>query len=620
MSKYLIKNLSIGYKNKTVIKNINLELNETGLIYLSGENGSGKTTFVRTITGNLNKINGEYDKRFEKALYLVQDSELISGLNGYENIELIVKDKIDAKIVEEKANQFGIKNILSRKIDKYSYGEKMRLLFLSAMLSHNRIIILDEIDKGVDKTNLDKIHRWLIELSKDRLVIFTSHHKDLIDNITKIYFENGQVLVEENSKISTEVISEKEDKISKKLLFKSLWKTTVVSLMSFISIVMAVLTVILFSGSFYKKVSIEQEKGYNYGYVYKYIELFHRFTTIKDSDVNEFEGKIVPDYFSFTYEQNVKYAPIYFKDENLDLFFDAYYMDVDILEDSTISIPNSETLTIFPNEEAVKQLEKGFGVSYDKIKNDKLEFDWTFVLNEITGETYTINFPVNLGKTIKDKTKLEDAKVYYSGKQLKKAMSSITYEYGGVKYQLLDYIASDNNMSPFAYQRYVTKVNDNILTEYKKFVRSNDNKKDYYNLKDDIVLELPIYESYVVAFDNKQINSNLFVILGYISLVLYSLTLFVSFLFIRRKAIKNYLLLLILNYKKKNLFLYYVDIYIGPLLCCIAIIICGILIGFVWQALISTLIFMLIFGLITARDSKDPCSLLISLLKTSGMA
>ena len=223
MSKYLIKNLSIGYKNKTVIKNINLELNETGLIYLSGENGSGKTTFVRTITGNLNKINGEYDKRFEKALYLVQDSELISGLNGYENIELIVKDKIDAKIVEEKANQFGIKNILSRKIDKYSYGEKMRLLFLSAMLSHNRIIILDEIDKGVDKTNLDKIHRWLIELSKDRLVIFTSHHKDLIDNITKIYFENGQVLVEENSKISTEVISEKEDKISKKLLFKSLW-------------------------------------------------------------------------------------------------------------------------------------------------------------------------------------------------------------------------------------------------------------------------------------------------------------------------------------------------------------------------------------------------------------
>lgn len=159
MSKYLIKNLSIGYKNKTVIKNINLELNETGLIYLSGENGSGKTTFVRTITGNLNKINGEYDKRFEKALYLVQDSELISGLNGYENIELIVKDKIDAKIVEEKANQFGIKNILSRKIDKYSYGEKMRLLFLSAMLSHNRIIILDEIDKGVDKTNLDKIHR-----------------------------------------------------------------------------------------------------------------------------------------------------------------------------------------------------------------------------------------------------------------------------------------------------------------------------------------------------------------------------------------------------------------------------------------------------------------------------
>lgn len=199
-------------------------------------------------------------------------------------------------------------------------------------------------------------------------------------------------------------------------------------------------------------------------------------------------------------------------------------------------------------------------------------------------------------------------------------MSSITYEYGGVKYQLLDYIASDNNMSPFAYQRYVTKVNDNILTEYKKFVRSNDNKKDYYNLKDDIVLELPIYESYVVAFDNKQINSNLFVILGYISLVLYSLTLFVSFLFIRRKAIKNYLLLLILNYKKKNLFLYYVDIYIGPLLCCIAIIICGILIGFVWQALISTLIFMLIFGLITARDSKNPCSLLISLLKTSGMA
>ncbi|MBO8414301.1 MAG: ATP-binding cassette domain-containing protein, partial [Firmicutes bacterium] len=164
---YKIKNLSFTYpSNKApALQDINLELPSTGLVYLIGESGSGKTTFINVLAGILTNYCGSLtcDKRElssfsleEKNDYLLklvsianqQDSfeeslTVLENLNvGFDIIDLSKEEKIAR--IEELSKLLKVDSLLKRKIRELSGGEVKRINLLRALIRDTPVYLLDE--------------------------------------------------------------------------------------------------------------------------------------------------------------------------------------------------------------------------------------------------------------------------------------------------------------------------------------------------------------------------------------------------------------------------------------------------------------------------------------------
>lgn len=206
----LIKNLSYHYPNKKVFDDISIELKSGDILAVTGGSGIGKTTFIKTIFGFLDKKKGEIiinnkikihklNQLGSKVIYIPQDLILFSG-KLRENIFLLQNH------YDKKKNDNKIKNIMLKlKIKNLSQnndflnldiheggknisgGERQRVVFLSLLLNNPDIIILDEITSQVDSIAEETIQNFILELvEKGKIIIFVAHKSKLLDIATKI--------------------------------------------------------------------------------------------------------------------------------------------------------------------------------------------------------------------------------------------------------------------------------------------------------------------------------------------------------------------------------------------------------------------------------------------------
>jgi ABC-type multidrug transport system ATPase subunit/predicted RND superfamily exporter protein len=163
-----------------------------GMFGLLGPNGAGKTTLMRIICGILEQsygkvwINGLDTQKMREELqgligYLPQEFGSYENMTAHEYLhyQAMLKNIIDAKTREERVtyvlNAVHMEERRHDKIGSYSGGMKQRMGIAQILLHLPRILVVDEPTAGLDPRERIRFRNLLVELSRERVVIFSTH-------------------------------------------------------------------------------------------------------------------------------------------------------------------------------------------------------------------------------------------------------------------------------------------------------------------------------------------------------------------------------------------------------------------------------------------------------------
>lgn len=185
--------LSKKYGKTKALDNINLEIKENKIYCLLGENGAGKTTFLKTISGLTQATEGEILVNGSKVNKLYMP-EIVCFVEERENhVNLKIKDLIslaadfqdgfDTEFADEMIKKFNLDP--NKKFKKLSFGMRTMVNTIIGLASTNKIVLFDEPVLGFDVIMRNKFYSLLEEsIAKHPKIIIVSTH--LIDEIAKI--------------------------------------------------------------------------------------------------------------------------------------------------------------------------------------------------------------------------------------------------------------------------------------------------------------------------------------------------------------------------------------------------------------------------------------------------
>jgi ABC-2 type transport system ATP-binding protein len=207
-----IENLSHRYSSTWAIRDINIQLEHSGIIGLLGSNGAGKSTTMNIICGALNPTEGnvyindiDLRKKPEEAKkgigFLPQIPPLYTDLTIDEyliycaELRLMEKSKIRPALKEVK-ERCGIAHFSSRLIKNLSGGYRQRVGIAQAIIHKPGLVILDEPTNGLDPNQLLEARKLIREIAEEHTVLFSSHILSEISVLCKevIMIESGRIV------------------------------------------------------------------------------------------------------------------------------------------------------------------------------------------------------------------------------------------------------------------------------------------------------------------------------------------------------------------------------------------------------------------------------------------
>jgi cell division transport system ATP-binding protein len=193
-----IKNANIYQSGNLILQNVNFEVHKGEFVYLVGKTGTGKSSLLKTLYGELNLTEGSgnvvgYDLRemdWKKVPFLrrnlgviFQDFHLLTDRNVYDNLKFVLKATgwKDEILIEEKINdvldKVGLKSKGFKMPFEMSGGEQQRVDIARALLNSPKLILADEPTGNLDPETSDEIMQLLIQIAKDygTAVIMATH-------------------------------------------------------------------------------------------------------------------------------------------------------------------------------------------------------------------------------------------------------------------------------------------------------------------------------------------------------------------------------------------------------------------------------------------------------------
>ena len=198
-----IVNTDLNIGNKNILKNINFSISEGEMVFLIGRTGSGKTTFINSIFGNLeieksdkfNVLNYDLKKITENQIpflrrkigFVFQDFKLLNDRSIYDNLEFVLKStgnndkKNFNKKIQRVLKLVGINTSLDKFPNQLSGGEQQRVAIARSVLNNPELIIADEPTGNLDPETSLEIIELFQRLNKiGTSMIIATHDYNLI--------------------------------------------------------------------------------------------------------------------------------------------------------------------------------------------------------------------------------------------------------------------------------------------------------------------------------------------------------------------------------------------------------------------------------------------------------
>lgn len=207
MSLLRIENLAIGYR-KALVKDINLEIEKGKLIFLLGENGSGKSTFMKTLFKIIPPLDGKilYQNKDIQDMNARLWSEILSAVFSRMGVvpmipvrELIEigSHKSDNALKDNVIQMLGIEILLDKYANEISDGQLQKVMIARALLQDTHYVFFDEPTAHLDFKNKSYVFHLLKRLVKSTqktFIVITHeilHALELADEIW--YIDQGKM-------------------------------------------------------------------------------------------------------------------------------------------------------------------------------------------------------------------------------------------------------------------------------------------------------------------------------------------------------------------------------------------------------------------------------------------
>ena len=163
-------NLTLGYGNQLVIKNLEISLNFSKNYEITGKNGSGKTTLIMCISNNFigNTFNSNIRRKDTSLMEIGSSPSLMPELSLMENIKyFLFNDNINEKMITNVLNKYELESFKSDLVRDFSSGMIKRSEIAIADLKNPKVLCIDEPRVYLDENGVDLLLNLITKREKE---------------------------------------------------------------------------------------------------------------------------------------------------------------------------------------------------------------------------------------------------------------------------------------------------------------------------------------------------------------------------------------------------------------------------------------------------------------------
>jgi len=220
-----LKNVHIYQGSNLVLQDVNISIEKGEFVYLVGKTGTGKSSLLKTLYGDLSLTQGDgtvagfnlKEMDWKKVPFLrrnlgvvFQDFQLLTDRNVNDNLKFVLKATgwKDEKLMDEKIadvlDKVGLRSKGFKMPFEMSGGEQQRVDIARALLNSPKLILADEPTGNLDPETSDEIMQLLFKISKDygTTIIMATHDYIVINKFPARMLKTEKGRVEDNATIS----------------------------------------------------------------------------------------------------------------------------------------------------------------------------------------------------------------------------------------------------------------------------------------------------------------------------------------------------------------------------------------------------------------------------------